>query len=133
MRPSSAAASARCRAAASTSVAAASMAAPAAVWVSVMAAQPKRPRRNRPSRRPGQLLGGVELDVVVVVAGSVVVVVVLVGSVVVLVPDEELRVVDGVPLLPEPDTDRCVPGTWVEPFVSFTGCGCVGSACAVRR
>src|SRR4051794_22084749 len=52
IRPSSTACSARCRAAASTSVAAASMAAPAAVWVSVMAAQPKRPRRNRPSRRP---------------------------------------------------------------------------------
>ena len=67
----------------------------------------------------------------VVVAAGAVVVVVLAGSVVVLVSDAELRVVDVVPLLPELATDRCVPGTWVEPFVSFTGCGCVGSACAV--
>jgi hypothetical protein len=77
--------------------------------------------------------GGVALVVLVVdvAVGSVVVVL---TTVVVVVTSAWVVVV--VPLLPFPepdeedDTDRCVPGTWVEPFVSFTGWGWVGSACA---
>ena len=73
--------------------------------------------------------------VVLELAVVAVVVDVLVDAVVVDVAELLDRLVLVVPLLLPPEeellTDRCVPGTCVEPLVSFTDWGWVGSACVL--